>query len=350
MASEWRDAAARRNPRRRSRSLMGRLRGIRRTIWRLVRRTRLLLWLGLAACLVLGFVWVSKRNDVSLLGDAAAPTTVRTLSGADAASAGRSDALPSVNGAAAEIVVRRTATAPSPSDADDAMPAAAAASPVTPPRSSPATDPVRRETIARGTTAPVVALRAAADGAGDTAETLDAVLGAAVRVRDPLVHVVNDGGSWWRTARRVVDDPVLLDKLLDNLSASGMDVASVTPGAELVADRAATDGLLLRIDAPSGVYVSRVGEDAVVTTRYRTTLIEIESTFARDAAAAGLSDDVVAALLRADAARSLGLDAVAPGETYGVLHLRERDFGTGRTTEQAVALVRDGRLLWVDQK
>jgi len=332
----------RRKARRRPRPpLRWRLRELKRT----VRRSAWTSPVAIGAMAIAAFVAISMHNDVSLPSAEPAASDDRvTVAGERAPST--------------EVAEERTASA-------EATPAEVAEQRTESVEAAPVELAERRPATAEVSSAPLgsVSMSGSAEMAADapTSEssgtvtvrssatpgrTPDTVLATAVRVRDPVVHVVNEGGSWWRTARRVIDDSVSIDRLMDNLSASGMNVERVTPGAELVVDAAAADGVhLVRIDAPSGVYVSRVDADGVRTSRYRSVPVTIESAFGRDAAAAGVPREAIEQLLRANAEHSLGLESVAHGTSYDVLLRTERDFGSSRATTRVLALSESGGVL-----
>lgn len=76
-------------------------------------------------------------------------------------------------------------------------------------------------------------------------------------------YVVNEGGSLWRTGKRFIDDEVLLDKLIDNLSESGMNVRSVRPGVELVVNDLGSKGMLVVVEQGGDTYESHIVRDSV---------------------------------------------------------------------------------------
>ena len=71
-------------------------------------------------------------------------------------------------------------------------------------------------------------------------------------------YVVNEGGSLWRTGRRFIDDEVLLDKLIDNLSESGMNVRSVRPGVEFIVNDLGSKGMLVVVEQDGDTYESHI--------------------------------------------------------------------------------------------
>lgn len=76
-------------------------------------------------------------------------------------------------------------------------------------------------------------------------------------------YVVNEGGSLWRTGRRFINDDVLLDKLIDNLSDSGMNVRSVRPGVEFVVNDLGSNGLLVVVEQGGDTYETHIVRDGV---------------------------------------------------------------------------------------
>lgn len=78
-------------------------------------------------------------------------------------------------------------------------------------------------------------------------------------------YVVNEGGSLWRTGRRFIDDEVLLDKLIDNLSESGMNVRSVSAGMEFIVNDLGSEGLLVVVEDGGDTYESRIVESNVTS-------------------------------------------------------------------------------------
>ena len=83
--------------------------------------------------------------------------------------------------------------------------------------------------------------------------------------RKTNAYVVNEGGSLWRTGKRFIDDEVLLDKLIDNLSESGMDVRSVSAGVEFIVNDLGSKGLLVVVEDDGDTYESRIVKDSVTS-------------------------------------------------------------------------------------
>jgi len=89
------------------------------------------------------------------------------------------------------------------------------------------------------------------------------------------VYEVSQGGSLWRTGKRFIDDEALLDKLIDNLAAQGMDVGSVRAGDHFLVSDQGPKGLLVVIDSGDSVYESRVFDNDVITTIGRSATNEV---------------------------------------------------------------------------
>lgn len=326
-----------RRTRRRSRRLRYRVRAL--TAWlprRLDERLRLL-----AVCsLVSLFVWISLHNDMParLLG--LETTAVRSpdpyVRRASAASAPRTVEAVGPGGAPERTgaAVRASVSAP----ANDAATAV--------PRSGPPPDGPRRP---RSETSPRALSVIASMTVGiDADEALDAVLEKVVGFREPRVLTVVEGGSLWRTVLPVIDDAVVLDKLIDSLSASGMDVGSVRAGDELVADAAVATGYRLRIDTRDETYVSRIAGGKIVTAAYRRAAVIVNSSFALAATAAGVPAAVIEELTAAGARHALGLGRAARGKRYDVLYRVEREFDAARGEARAIALTENGAVVWTD--
>lgn len=79
------------------------------------------------------------------------------------------------------------------------------------------------------------------------------------------VYAVNEGGSLWRTARRFIDDNVLLDKLIDSLEQSGMDMRRIRPGVEFVVNDLGNGRLLITVEDRGEVYESLIEAGNVTT-------------------------------------------------------------------------------------
>lgn len=177
-------------------------------------------------------------------------------------------------------------------------------------------------------------------------EPLERAFARATRLSDPVVHEVEKGGSLWRTARKVVTDEVLLDKLVDNLAASGMAVGSVRAGETLAAEEIAPGIRRIRVGAGDTVYLSDVGGGHVVTAACRLVGFVVDASFTADATAAGVPKDVIDALLATSARRSLGLAQVSGGTDHDVVYCVERAFGAERGEGRALALSRGGKVIW----
>ena len=91
------------------------------------------------------------------------------------------------------------------------------------------------------------------------------------------VYEVPEGGSLWRTGKRFITDEVLLDKLIDNLAAQGMDVGSVRAGDQFLVSDLGPEGLLVVIESGGRTYESRVFENDVITTMRRAATNEVSS-------------------------------------------------------------------------
>ncbi len=96
-------------------------------------------------------------------------------------------------------------------------------------------------------------------------------------LRKTTIYVVNEGGSLWRTGKRFIDDVVLLDKLIDNLADSGMDVRSVRAGVEFVVNDLGSDGLRVVVDDGGDTYESHIVKDSVTTSVRRQAATVIDS-------------------------------------------------------------------------
>jgi hypothetical protein len=109
---------------------------------------------------------------------------------------------------------------------------------------------------------------AAADGANDALLESDmAAIGRSFG--RTTTYVVNEGGSLWRTGKRFIDDDVLLDKLIDNLAESGMDVRSVRAGLEFIVKDFGTEGRIVIVDDDGDTYESHIIGDSVTTSSVR---------------------------------------------------------------------------------
>lgn len=90
-------------------------------------------------------------------------------------------------------------------------------------------------------------------------------------------YVVNEGGSLWRTGKRFIDDEVLLDNLIDNLSESGMNVRSVSAGVEFIVNDLGSKGLLVVVEDGGDTYESRIVKDRVTSSVRRQAATGIDS-------------------------------------------------------------------------
>lgn len=324
---------------RRVRTARGRIRAVKRVLRR-EQRVRLAV---LGTFFAAGVIVISLRNDVYLHVGKALPSVLAivptdTLStwmkGTPSASSGEADApVRPTSETTLGLPVTAWPTGPS-----AAAPRAGASTGKTIDTEAPSAGPAELTTNSADS--------GTGDVAGDDDRSPDEVLATVVQVPDPVRHDVVDGMAWRGFARRIVDDPVSLDRLLNNLAASGMDTGRVAPGTDVVTGMTADGDRLVRIDAPSGIYVSHVTADTVVTSAHRLVLVAIESTFAADAARAGVPREAIDELLRADASLSLGLGALRPGDVCDVLFRTERELGISHGTTHALALSRGNRLLW----
>lgn len=94
----------------------------------------------------------------------------------------------------------------------------------------------------------------------------------------PTIYVVNEGGSLWRTGKRFIDDEVLLDKMIDILAESGMEVRSVSAGVEFIVNDLGSEGLLVVVYDGNDSFESQIFEDSVTASARRQAEIGVDST------------------------------------------------------------------------
>jgi len=111
------------------------------------------------------------------------------------------------------------------------------------------------------------------DAEPKTIETNDSLS----NVGQTSVYAINEGGSVWRTARRFIDDAVLLDKLIDSLEENGMDVRRIRPGVEFVVKDMGSEGLLVTVEDRGEVYQSRIFAGSVTTSVLSKSEVETDS-------------------------------------------------------------------------
>ena len=169
--------------------------------------------------------------------------------------------------------------------------------------------------------------------------SLEALRERGVAFERPVAHELGEGDSLWRLLRRVVtDDAVLLDRLVDQLAASGMRVDAVRAGREVVVDGGAADGRRLRIDDGDTVYVGRVDGRRVTTAAHRIATVPLGAAPRRDVRASTLPESVIDALLDPYGPWRAALDAPSPGRRLDLLLVTTRAPDTLGATTRIAAL------------
>lgn len=85
-------------------------------------------------------------------------------------------------------------------------------------------------------------------------------------LHNSTIYVVNEGGSLWRTGKRFIDDEIKLDRLIDDLAQSGMNVRNVKAGVQLIVEDLGSQGMRVAVNHEDGFYESHLIEDRVTTT------------------------------------------------------------------------------------